>query len=351
MNSESSAKNQAIKPRRYFAARNGYFGFSHSFEKVFAPELFDKLLILKGGPGTGKSSLMKAVMQDFLCSGTRADAIHCSSDPASLDGVIITTEQGRVGLIDGTAPHTTDPRYPGAIEEIVSLEEAFDLGMLKAQKEEIVKLSRLKADAYRAAYCCLGAAGKIYALYSALFSDYKDYYEAELDEIITLLDDSKDVKDVSELKQTTCFCKDGWVRLPYDDDDKRVYRISMDGLGEILFISLVYREAECRNIKLIAHTSPLDAGSAIELETANIRIAAAPSSKADLCLRPLPSNLPLAPLVAEHQSLLSIAASYLTKASGYHAELEAIYGKAVDFGVVDGIRDVVTAKFKTILGA
>ena len=43
----------------YFASANGYRGFRSYFNEVFAEEGLDKLFILKGGPGTGKSTLMK----------------------------------------------------------------------------------------------------------------------------------------------------------------------------------------------------------------------------------------------------------------------------------------------------
>jgi len=42
----------------YFAAANGYDGFVSYFEKVFDAKDYTRLFILKGGPGTGKSSIM-----------------------------------------------------------------------------------------------------------------------------------------------------------------------------------------------------------------------------------------------------------------------------------------------------
>ena len=45
----------------YFAAANSYNGFIGYFDRAFRSEDFDRIFVLKGGPGTGKSSLMRAL--------------------------------------------------------------------------------------------------------------------------------------------------------------------------------------------------------------------------------------------------------------------------------------------------
>ncbi|HCG36512.1 MAG TPA: hypothetical protein DER23_09230, partial [Clostridiales bacterium] len=39
----------------YFAAANSTRGFVSFFSEVFSPDALDEILIIKGGPGTGKS--------------------------------------------------------------------------------------------------------------------------------------------------------------------------------------------------------------------------------------------------------------------------------------------------------
>ena len=51
--------------RKYFAAANTYTGFISYFDTVFDPEKFSRLYVLKGGPGTGKSSFMKKIANEF----------------------------------------------------------------------------------------------------------------------------------------------------------------------------------------------------------------------------------------------------------------------------------------------
>ena len=108
--------------QHYFAAANTSAGFVSFFDSVFDPKLLKKMYILKGGPGVGKSTLMKNAALAARKNGFHPIFYHCSSDPKSLDGLLIP-ETGKA-VLDGTAPHTVDPRYAGAKEEIVPLGDA-----------------------------------------------------------------------------------------------------------------------------------------------------------------------------------------------------------------------------------
>ena len=78
-----------FKNKTYFAAANGYNGFRSNFEKIFSLQKLEKLFVIKGGPGTGKSTIMKKLAKEFSnCSDITN--ILCSSDPGSLDGLILS---------------------------------------------------------------------------------------------------------------------------------------------------------------------------------------------------------------------------------------------------------------------
>ena len=47
--------------KKYFAAANTEKGFCSLFGEIFAPEELSWLYIIKGGPGTGKSTFMRGV--------------------------------------------------------------------------------------------------------------------------------------------------------------------------------------------------------------------------------------------------------------------------------------------------
>ena len=118
-------ENNEIRDNTYFGAANGYGGFRSNFNAIFSPEELDKLFIIKGGPGTGKSTLMKKIKERYSSSASII-TILCSSDPDSLDGILIKKNGVTIGIADGTAPHVIDAKYPGVIEEIVNLGDGFD---------------------------------------------------------------------------------------------------------------------------------------------------------------------------------------------------------------------------------
>lgn len=143
---------------RLFAACNTANGFVSLFDETFDPLTLRKIYILKGGPGVGKSTLMKKAAACAEKRGYHPRLYHCSGDPASLDGILIP-ETGKA-ILDGTAPHTVEPAYPGARTELVPLGEAWDIPALEKESERILALSADKSACYRSAYRLLASAGK-----------------------------------------------------------------------------------------------------------------------------------------------------------------------------------------------
>ena len=109
-------------------------GFRGYFDTL-AQENGQQLYLIKSGPGCGKSTLMKRLAER---SGEPVELIHCSSDPASLDGVIFPAKN--VAIIDATAPHTLDPKAPGIFEKVVSLYHTLDSDRLRQSREDMTEL-------------------------------------------------------------------------------------------------------------------------------------------------------------------------------------------------------------------
>ena len=147
------------KTPHYFAAANSKDGFVSYFKNVFGGDDIKRLYILLGGPGSGKSTMMKRVADISEKEGNTTERIHCSSSPYSLDGVIIK-EKG-IAVIDGTNPHTYDASYPGVRETVIDPGIAWDTKKLYEKKGEIFELTSRKKSSYRKAYLYLRAAGLI----------------------------------------------------------------------------------------------------------------------------------------------------------------------------------------------
>lgn len=158
MNIKSTSQNA------YFAASNSSKGFISYYEKVFRSSRIGHIWAIKGGPGTGKSRFLGDVSDYATNHGWNCEYIYCSSDPDSLDAVILT-KGGREGiaLLDATAPHLFEPVCPGAREDIVNLGRFWNVEVLSARRAEIEQLNCEKSDAYRRAYRYLSGFGDMRA--------------------------------------------------------------------------------------------------------------------------------------------------------------------------------------------
>lgn len=146
--------------RDYFLGGNTSRGFFSYYDYLADGSEINKIYIIKGGPGTGKSTTMKRVAKWGEDKGFDVDYIHCSSDPGSLDGVVI--KQAGVAMVDGTSPHTVDPKNAGAVETILNMGEFWDEAAIMANKSEIMRCNREISSYFRKAYNFLEAAGSIY---------------------------------------------------------------------------------------------------------------------------------------------------------------------------------------------
>lgn len=136
--------------RNLYPGGNTPDGFYSYYNYILPQREAEKIFCIKGGPGTGKSTLMKNIAQHFIKKGEDVDLMWCSSDPSSLDGVLIRDR--RVAVVDGTAPHVVDPENPGAIDEIVNLGDYWDEGELKKYRDEIVECSSHISEFFGYAY-------------------------------------------------------------------------------------------------------------------------------------------------------------------------------------------------------
>ena len=140
----------------FYLGANTADGFISMFDRLY-DETADDAVIIKGGSGTGKSTLMKKIASLAESENIGlVEHIHCSSDPDSLDAVIF--RDGKCCILDGTAPHTTDPRWPGAVDRIVNLGDNWDGEKLRAGKAKIVEITKRKKKIYGEVYRYIAAA-------------------------------------------------------------------------------------------------------------------------------------------------------------------------------------------------
>lgn len=149
----------ADKQPQFFLGANSGEGFCNYFGEIYRPREGDRLYILKGGPGTGKSTFMKELAVWMHQQGQPCELYFCSSDPRSLDGVLFP--QIGTGIVDGTAPHVMEANYLGASERIVNLGGCLDLDALERQRKEILPIYEQNARLHKRAARFLNAASQL----------------------------------------------------------------------------------------------------------------------------------------------------------------------------------------------
>ncbi|WP_350342776.1 PRK06851 family protein [Proteinivorax tanatarense] len=158
------------KIKNIFAGGNTKDGFHSFYKDVLSP--LSRLFILKGGPGTGKSSLIKKIGRFYKDKGYTLTFLHCSSDTESLDGVIIN--ELSLGVVDGTAPHIVDPEIPGVKDDIINLGDFWDRDVLIQNKNEIIRLKKNINHYFNTAYKHLNQSSLLQKNMANLYAPYID---------------------------------------------------------------------------------------------------------------------------------------------------------------------------------
>ncbi len=143
--------------RDYLLGGNTTEGFFSYYDYLADAEEVRKVYIIKGGPGTGKSTTMKTVGKWGEEKGFSVDYVHCSSDPSSLDGVII--KDIGIAMVDGTSPHVVDAKNAGAVETILNMGEFWNEDAIRDNKKAIMECNKKISARFKEAYNFLEAAG------------------------------------------------------------------------------------------------------------------------------------------------------------------------------------------------
>ncbi|HZK01932.1 MAG TPA: hypothetical protein VFC96_03615 [Anaerovoracaceae bacterium] len=158
------------RERHYFPGNNTPVGFFSYYDNILDQKEACKIWYLKGGPGTGKSTIMKKIGYKMLTEGHDVDFLHCSSDSDSIDGIVL--RKNGLAIVDATPPHGIDPVNPGAVECIINLGEYWNEEGIRADRKKIIGLKSEVSANFKRAYNYLGAAEKIYDNFKHL-SDFR----------------------------------------------------------------------------------------------------------------------------------------------------------------------------------
>lgn len=121
----------------------------------FIPQLVNglqKVFILKGAPGSGKSTFIRMLGEVMSQQGYEVEFWVSSGDPITPDGVYIP--QLDAAVINGSLPQPIDPRYPGVREFIINLGEYWDCSAIQKNCrkiiEEVNRIENFRMDTVKA---------------------------------------------------------------------------------------------------------------------------------------------------------------------------------------------------------
>lgn len=357
--------------RNYYAGGNTARGFTSLFESSL--QGLDRIYILKGGPGTGKSTLIRTIADDLVNRGYDVELIHCASDNGSLDGVIVP--ELKVGIVDGTAPHVIEPRLPGAVEQYVNLGEAWDSARLGAHRSAIERLNGEIRQAYEFAYAGFAEALRIHDEWEAFYIDNMDYQAADelTDECRSLLFGDRKLERASRadhrfLGAATPLGAVDFVPNLTEGLSRRYFIKGRPGSGKSTMLKKLASTAIERGFDVEIYHCGFDPNSLDMVIVRELGFAIFdstapheyyPEREGDeiidtyaRCIKPGTDEThadALDNIRQRYSAQMKQSTRYLAQAKSLHDELESLYISAVDFRIVDRIRERIRAEITSLI--
>jgi len=361
----------AGKIRNYYAGGNTAKGFYSLYESAI--EGLDRLFILKGGPGTGKSSLMKAVGEQIVNKGLDIEFLHCSSDNKSIDGVIIP--QYKIGIVDGTAPHVIEPKAPGIVEEYVNLGVAWNSQKLREHKEAILKLNAEISSKFEKAYETFAASLKAHDDLEEIYISNMDFDKAN--ELTDLLisrfygEETLDKKPVVKHRFLGAATPNGavdFIQNLTEDVEKRYFIKGRAGSGKSTMLKKIAAAGEEKGFDMEIYHCGFDPNSLdmVIIREKGIAIFDStapheyfPERESDEivdmyenCITPGTDERYASEIEktnSAYKEKMKEAISYLAEVKALRDELEAYYIENMDFAKVDQIREEILAEIEKMI--
>ncbi|MBQ9792209.1 MAG: hypothetical protein IJW32_00480 [Clostridia bacterium] len=304
--------------KHFLASANTCKGFKNNFNSInISSNGFT--YILKGGPGTGKSTIMKRFGKSYEDKGYDVEYFYCSSDPESLDGVFIPKKN--ISIVDGTAPHITEATVPGIKEKIINV-GAFIKPSIKKHKKTIEENLQKKSMCFKLAYSYLNAVSSLIKCEEIENEKQKRRPPFNFKEVVSLLPQKK------KGKKRTLFCSfvssKGLKHIYHKNRYKEVIPLKGNYFENTKILSDIEKGLEENNYNFICFKSILnpELNEAIFLESTQTLVLSF-NPKSDFFENFKNKNT--------IKNLLCLAGKYIEKAKYYHKKVEKYYIENMDF--------------------
>ena len=349
------------KTFEYFASANGYTGFRSYFDAIYESRRFEKIIILQGGPGSGKSTLIKKAASTAAQYGLYHEILRCSSDTNSLDGAIIKHKNNRVAILDGTAPHVRGQEFAGVVDEIFNIGDFFDSDKLKKHKNEIFTLDFIKSGSYSKAHSELAVSSFFDTNIKAEFKKYfnAELFDAFIDDIIN--DPQKENHDQKSIQKSlpigtrliSSFSKNGAHILNTPMlFGMRTVSVLGDFGEELILVKHFADRLKSKGFSVVEFPCALDENylDCVICEEIALCITTLKNGSLTINANEFFGNdfesliIDIKRLIDLREEFKNNAVSYLRSAAEYHAELEKIYTPCIDFASMEMKSQIIYEK-------
>lgn len=363
--------------KKFFPGGNTCNGFHSFYSYILGQDEAIRIMVIKGGPGVGKSTFMRQIGLEFLNKGYNVEFHGCSSDNNSLDGVVI---DGKVSMLDGTAPHVVDPINPGAVDEIIHLGDHWNEELMMNYKPQILAVNRRVGRLFDIAYRSLAEAKTIHDEWESYVTESMHFEQVNklANELLTELF-AQQQPDYTKKPRTrkmfgSAITPGGLVNsfdtLLQDVTDLYILQ-GQPGSGKSSMMERVATSANARGLDLELYHCPfdptkldcviipelkaavlngsnpskLDPGQLVNLST--VRFV-----NLDHCSEQDTINVYAAEIAeaqVRYEKALKRAVSYISKAKTAHDKLEEYYVPAMDFDAIEARRRETVKRINSYL--
>ncbi|MBS3873590.1 MAG: hypothetical protein KGZ92_01390 [Firmicutes bacterium] len=357
--------------RHFFPGGNTPSGFFSFYDYVGGGHN-TKTFVLKGGPGSGKSSFMKRIAAELQYEISETEFHHCSADYHSLDGISFPAYG--ISVLDGTSPHVVDPKLPGVVDEIINLGEYWHTPSLRKHRDNITGITTEISRSFRKAYSFLRVARNYYDDYQSYFVDTGAINIARLNEVAATIQaehfpqrvfvqGSRErhlfataltpIGPINFLPSVTANC------------NRHVVLLGEPGTGAEYVVDLLRRRALCSGLTVESYHCVMRPDVVEHLVIPQLSLAIVTSREAHSYQAPSGGHEVLGAVVestrlaalradmayvdAESKRALAQAIAFLARAKALHDELETYYVPHMDFSQVDARREQVLAEIRGLI--